>query len=192
MSPKLWLSHTTLWPPPRGPARLLHRVPNQDMDVPSKLSWRTPGSTRACSSQGMQNQPRDHPDPHPGAQGNFLCDTHQRGHSGTVPGAGGGTPSLSGVAVPLALSSWRRWFVDSSAVTSFGDVSFRSPPVWEPDSSCSAAPVNSGQGMRATPAAGGESCRGHGTAAGASLPATAGLTVPLSSPGKGKSLQFSL
>lgn len=93
---------------------------------------------------------------------------------------------------PLAPSSWRGQFVDSSAVTSFGDVSFRSLPVWEPDSSCSAAPVNSSQGMQAAPAVGGESCRRHGTAAGASLPAAAGLTVPLSNPRKGKSLQPSL
>lgn len=66
---------------------------------------------------------------------------------------------------PLTPCSWRGWFVDSSAVTSFGDVGFRSPPVWEPDPSCSAAPVNSGQGMRAAPAAEGElpghPCRPH-------------------------------
>lgn len=49
-----------------------------------------------------------------------------------------------------------RLFVDSSAVTSPGDVGFRSPPVWEPDPRRSAAPLNSGQGMRAAPAG-----RGH-------------------------------
>lgn len=55
-----------------------------------------------------------------------------------------------------------RLFVDSSAVTSPGDVGFRSPPVWEPDPRRSAAPLNSGQGMRAAPA-------GRGREAGAPL-----------------------
>jgi len=110
-------------------------------------------------------------------------------------GAGGGTPALSRVVVP---SSWRGWFVDSSAVTSFGDVSFRSPPVWEPDPSFLAAPVNSGQGMRAAPAAGGRAAgamaplpgpwhRCRGIPAGCSRPGHAPLP-----PGEGKSLRFSL
>lgn len=144
---------------------LLHCV--EHADVLSELSRRMLGRSRACSSWGMQKQQWDHPDPYPGAREDLLCDTHWAGDNRSVPGAAGGTPVPSRVVVPFALSSWRGQFVDSSAVTSFGDVSFRSPPVWEPDSSCSAAPVNSGQGMRAAPAVGGESHRGRGTAAGA-------------------------
>lgn len=115
----------------------------------------------------MQKPQQDHSSPL-----ELLCVTHCPGDTGQPLEQAEGLPHRAGSWSPLTPCSWRGWFVDSSAVTSFGDVGFRSPPVWEPDPSCSAAPVNSGQGMRAAPAAEGE-------LPGASLPAQRPHPAPL-------------
>lgn len=109
---------------------------------------------------GPPNPQQDHSTPL-----ELLCDTHWSGDTGQSLQQAQGLPPRAGSWFPLTPRSRRGCFVDSSAVTSFGDVGFRSPPVWEPDPGCSAAPVNSGQGMRAAPAAEGElpghPCRPH-------------------------------
>lgn len=108
------------------------------------------------------------------------------------PRAGGGTPSPSRATVPLAPSSWRGWMLTQVPLPHLGMLVLGPRQCGNRIRAARQAPVNSSQGMRAAPVAGGERCRGCGIVAGASLTAAVGFTVSPFSPGKGKSLQLSL
>lgn len=117
-------------------------------------------------------------------QRELLCDTHLSGDTGQSLEQVEGLPRRAGSWSPLTPRSWRGWFVDSSAVTSLGDVGFRSPPVWEPDPSARqrlSTPAKECERLRRPRG----SCQGHPCRPG-------GLSLPLSSPGEAQSLQLTL
>lgn len=192
MSPELWLSHTTLWPPPREPVWLLHHVPSWDADVPSKLSKRMLRRSTACSNWGCKSNSRTTwtrtqlPE-------RICCVTPtELGTAGWSPEQLEGPPCREG--------SW------SPSPRPAGGGSLLTQVLLPHSGMLVLGPRQCGNRIRAarqrlsTPAKECERPRrweGRAARAGALPPGHPcwlqwDLTVPISNPGKGKSLQFSL